>query len=118
MVESERGDGGGATKSNVRLGILMACAAGVLYGFQFVPLTIWNKKISDSGRIFDHPKPSDTLQALRFFFSQFCGVFLTSLLGFVAYCVKTGNRPRLVPPEAVLPSICSGILWAIGCAGP
>lgn len=104
-------------KTNLPLGIAMAAVAGTLYGFQFVPLQVWNDRIDDQKTIFGYPQPSDTVQALRFLFSQFAGIFLTAVLGFVIYCIYTKNKPKVVPPEAVLPSICSGIVWAIGGAG-
>lgn len=105
-------------KKNTTLGLALAILAGVLYGFQFVPLAIWNAKITDNnGYIFDHKVPSDTIQSLRFFFSQYAGIFLMATLGFFAYGVVTKNHIQLVPAAATLPSILSGILWAIGCAG-
>lgn len=99
------------------LGICMAIMAGTLYGFQFVPLTLWNAKTIRNGHIFDQPLPSDTIRSLRFFFSQFAGIFLTAFAGFVLYCIFKRNRPKLVPTEATLPSIVCGAVWAIGCAG-
>jgi glucose uptake protein GlcU len=102
---------------NVTLGVTMAIAAGVFYGFQMVPLSIWNAKVNKNGHIFDHPLPSDTIRALRFFFSQFAGIFLTALMGFIGYCFYTNNRPKLVPPKATLPAIVCGAVWAVGCAG-
>jgi hypothetical protein len=110
-------DDNNGSKGNIQLGIIMASTAGICYGFQFVPLSIWNNKIQDSGEIFGRPRPSDTIQAMRFFFSQFAGIFLTSILAFFVYCIRSGNKPLLVPAEAVMPSIFSGVVWAIGCAG-
>lgn len=108
---------GDASHKNIPLGVFMAVVAGTLYGFQFVPLSMWNAKVIRNGHIFDHPLPSDTIRSLRFFFSQFAGIFLTAFVGFVLYCLYTGNRPKLVPPEATLPSILCGAVWATGCAG-
>lgn len=108
----------GSGSGNPSLGIAMAVGAGALYGFQMAPLSIWNDKVIHNGSIFDRPIPSDTILALRFFFSQFAGIFLTALLGFVGYCATaTQNKPKLVPPEATLPSILCGAVWAVGCAG-
>jgi len=107
----------GEQNTNKMLGIAMAAMAGTLYGFQFVPLQVWNDRIDDQGTIFGYPEPSDTVKALRFLFSQFAGIFLSALCGFVCYCAYTGNKPKVVPPEAILPSICSGVVWAIGGAG-
>jgi glucose uptake protein GlcU len=103
--------------NNAILGIAMATLAGICYGFMFVPLSIWNQKVKNAGHIFDHDRPSETIQALRFFFSQFAGIFVISFLGFTVYCLLLRNKPLLVPPEAIMPSISSGIMWAIGCGG-
>ena len=98
------------------LGVLMAVLAGTLYGIQFAPLKKWNDKVINNGRIFGHDLPSDTTRALRFFFSQFAGIFMTATAGFVLYCVINKNKPQLVPPEATLPSIICGATWAVGCS--
>ena len=103
--------------ANKVLGISFAMVAGVLYGFQFVPLTIWHNKVVKQGHIFDQDIPSELSLAMRFFFSQFAGTFLSSFVAFFLYCMLHGNKPKLVPPAAVLPSIISGSIWAIGCAG-
>lgn len=102
---------------NVPLGVLMGVVAGAFYGFNMVPLSIWNNKITRNGHMFNHPLPSDLLRSLRFFFSQFAGIFLVGITGFGVYCVCTKNKPKLVPPEATLPSIICGMVWAVGCAG-
>lgn len=104
-------------QGSVVLGISLAVLSGVCYGFQFVPLTIWNNKINENDMIFDHPKPSDTVTSIRFFFSQYVGIYLVSLIGFVIYIIYTGNKPKLVPNHAIFPCICSGIVWSLGCGG-
>ena len=103
--------------ANKLLGISFAIVAGILYGFQFVPLTIWHNKVTSQGHIFDQGIPSELSLATRFFFSQYAGTFLASLAAFSVYCVLNGNNPRLVPPSAVFPSILSGSVWAVGCGG-
>jgi hypothetical protein len=95
LAEHDEGVKEAPKTRNIPLGIAMASVSGILYGFQFVPLSIWNNKIKDQGHIFDQPKPSDTIQALRFLFSQFAGIFLTSLIGFTVYCIRKGNKPLL-----------------------
>jgi len=45
-------------------------------------------------------------------FSHFTGIFFTSTIIFVIYCIIKRNKPR-VYPEAILPGIVCGILWAI-----
>uniref|UniRef100_A0A7S4HV00 EamA domain-containing protein n=1 Tax=Odontella aurita TaxID=265563 RepID=A0A7S4HV00_9STRA len=106
-----------SVSGNRLLGMTLATVAGILYGFQFVPLSMWHNKVERAGHMFDQDLPSELILATRFFFSQFAGIFLTSLLGFSIYCVCRANRPLLVPPEAMLPSVFSGIVWAVGCAG-
>jgi hypothetical protein len=103
--------------ANKLLGISFAIVAGILYGFQFVPSTIWHNKVVSQGHIFDQDIPSELSLATRFFFSQYAGTFLASVSAFTMYCILNGNSPKLVPPAAVLPSILSGAVWAIGCAG-
>lgn len=95
----------------------MAVIAGTLYGLQFVPLKIWNNKVIKNGHMFGHDLPPDTIRALRFFFSQFAGIFLMATAGFTLYCVLTKNLPQLVPREATLPAIICGATWAVGCGG-
>lgn len=99
------------------LGIALAVLAGSFYGVMFVPLQQWNDKVTRNGRIFEHDLPSDTIRALRFFFSQFAGIFLAATTGFVLYCGAIKNKPQLIPPNAVVPTILCGVLWAGGCAG-
>ena len=100
------------------VGVLMAVLAGTLYGIQFAPLKKWNNKVIKNGNIFGHDLPSDTTRALRFFFSQFAGIFMMATAGFILYCAINKNKPQLVPPEATLPSIICGATWAVGCSAP
>jgi len=104
-------------KKNTTLGLALALLAGVLYGFQFVPLAMWNAKIADNnGYIFDHKVPSDTIQSLRFFFSQYAGIFLMATLGFFAYGVVTKNHIQLVPSDHSLNLVGCGLgHWLCRC---
>jgi glucose uptake protein GlcU len=102
---------------NIVWGVLLAVVAGLFYGVQFVPLSMWNTRVTDSGFLFDDPLPSDAIRSLRFFFSQFTGIFLGSTLGFLLYYGIRGQKPNLVPPEATIPSILCGMVWALGCCG-
>lgn len=115
--QSENIAAGSLSGTNKPLGISFGVSAGIFYGFQFVPLSIWHNKVVKQGHIFDQDIPSELSLATRFFFSQYAGTYLASLVAFTAYCLLNGNEPRLVPPAAVLPSILSGCVWAIGCAG-
>jgi len=45
-------------------------------------------------------------------FSHFCGILFTSNLVMIIYCIYKKNKPALYP-EAVLPAMVSGLLWAI-----
>jgi glucose uptake protein GlcU len=101
-----------------RVGIVLAIVAGTLYGVQFVPLSVWNKKIDDAGDIFGHRVAKDgSVTAVRFFFSQALGIFLVSFVGFAAYCWRYGPAAALVPPGAMLPCVASGLVWSLGCMG-
>lgn len=103
--ESAGGAGKSARSQRARVeGIAMALFAGLMYGFQFVPLAIHKAQ---------YPSQSEN----AFFFSHFLGIFVCSLAAFVAYALWNGNRPRLVPAEAVLPSLTSGAMWAVACMG-
>jgi len=55
---------------------------------------------------------SDLMSSIRFFFSQFVGIYLTSVFAFVIYIYAKKNNPKLVSSSAVWPSILSGILWS------
>lgn len=66
----------------------------------------------------DHSKRNDSIYTgasqydLDYVFAHSSGIFLTSTVYFVAYCVAMKSRPKLYP-EAVLPGFLSGVLWAI-----
>ncbi|XP_043343500.1 transmembrane protein 144 isoform X3 [Cervus canadensis] len=97
----------GAGLSVVR-GCSLAVISGILYGSTFVPIIY----------IKDHSKRNDSIYAgasqndLDYVFAHFSGIFLTSTVYFLAYCVAMKNNPKL-HPEAVLPGFLSGVLWAI-----
>ncbi|XP_071976718.1 transmembrane protein 144 [Engystomops pustulosus] len=90
------------------IGSLLAVGAGVLYGTCFVPVLY----------IKDHSKNNESIYAgssqydLDYVFAHFSGIFLTSTVYFLIYCVVMKNRPRVFP-QAILPGFISGILWAI-----
>lgn len=89
-------------------GCSLAVISGILYGSTFVPIIY----------IKDHSRRNDSMYAgasqydLDYVFAHSSGIFLTSTVYFVAYCVAMKNRPKLYP-EAVLPGLLSGVLWAI-----
>ncbi|XP_077617573.1 transmembrane protein 144 isoform X2 [Crocuta crocuta] len=97
----------GAGLSVVR-GCSLAVISGIFYGSTFVPVIY----------IKDHSKRNDSIYAgasqydLDYVFAHFSGIFLTSTVYFLAYCIAMKNNPKLYP-EAVLPGFLSGALWAI-----
>lgn len=90
------------------VGCSLAVISGILYGSTFVPILY----------IKDHSKRNESVYAgasqfdLDYVFAHSSGIFLTSTVYFVAYCVAMRNRPKLYP-EAILPGFLSGVLWAI-----
>nr|XP_054108826.1 transmembrane protein 144 isoform X4 [Callithrix jacchus] len=90
------------------VGCSLAVISGVLYGSTFVPIIY----------IKDHSKRNESIYAgasqydLDYVFAHFSGIFLTSTVYFLAYCIAMKNGPKLYP-EAVLPGFLSGVLWAI-----
>nr|XP_058133952.1 transmembrane protein 144 isoform X2 [Dasypus novemcinctus] len=90
------------------MGCSLAVISGILHGTTFVPITY----------IKDHSKRNDSIYAgasqydLDYVFAHFSGIFLTSTVYFLAYCIAMKNNPKLYP-EAILPGFLSGILWAI-----
>lgn len=97
-----------STAQSHLVGCSLAVISGILYGSTFVPIIY----------IKDHSKRNDSIYAgasqndLDYVFAHFSGIFLTSTVYFLAYCVAMKNNPKL-HPEAVLPGFLSGVLWAI-----
>ncbi|XP_020849737.1 transmembrane protein 144 isoform X3 [Phascolarctos cinereus] len=87
---------------------VLAVTSGILYGCSFVPIIY----------IKDHGKRNDSIYAgssqydLDYVFAHFSGIFVTSTLYFLAYCMIMKNNPK-VYPQAILPGFFSGVLWAI-----
>ncbi|XP_006917062.1 transmembrane protein 144 [Pteropus alecto] len=90
------------------VGCSLAVISGILFGSTFVPIIY----------IKDHGKRNDSIYAgasqydLDYIFAYSSGIFLTSTVYFLAYCITMKNNPKLYP-EAVLPGFLSGVLWAI-----
>ncbi|KAG5198573.1 hypothetical protein JEQ12_007169 [Ovis aries] len=97
-----------STTQSRLVGCSLAVISGILYGSTFVPIIY----------IKDHSERNDSIYAgasqndLDYVFAHFSGIFLTSTVYFLAYCVAMKNNPKL-HPEAVLPGFLSGVLWAI-----
>ena len=82
-------------------GCTMAIISGFFYGINFVP----SQDLMDTGQGSEF--------GLDYAFSQFCGIFLTSIVYVLLYSAFRRNRP-IVNAQAVLPAFGSGLLWAIG----
>eukprot|EP01001_Neometanema_parovale_P006910 NODE_3245_length_1252_cov_119.137290_g3081_i0.p1 GENE.NODE_3245_length_1252_cov_119.137290_g3081_i0~~NODE_3245_length_1252_cov_119.137290_g3081_i0.p1 ORF type:complete len:343 (+),score=44.21 NODE_3245_length_1252_cov_119.137290_g3081_i0:58-1086(+) len=95
-------------------GIAMALMAGVLYGLQFIPFQYWRE---------NRTQPTN-MSAIRwqatFFFSQFTGIFMSSLLAYMIYAVvqySENAKPQQLEQDALVPSVISGIMWATASMG-
>jgi glucose uptake protein GlcU len=83
------------------MGIVAALAAGVCYGFNFLPST-W----------IQHHVAGASQDGLDYVFTQFCGILFMSVLYFCAYCLYMQNAP-VVNPSIILPGFLSGVMWAV-----
>ncbi|XP_062405147.1 transmembrane protein 144b [Sardina pilchardus] len=95
-------------KSKRLLGCSLAIVAGIFYGFTFVPLLYIKHQAVVNGSMFTGASQYD----LDYCFAQYNGIFLTSTVYFLIYCVAMKNKPRLYP-RAVLPAILSGTMWGL-----
>ena len=83
------------TKKRI-VGTFLSFFAGVMYGFAYMPgLYIQNNVENASQNNNDYA------------FSMSTGIFLSSLMYFVVYCVFRKNQPK-VYPEIILPSFITG----------
>jgi len=82
------------------LGITMCLVAGLFYGTNFNPPQY----------IMDHC-PTCSQNGLDYVFSHFSGLYLTSTLYFLIYCISTRNKPVFYP-EVTFPAFISGTMWA------
>ncbi|XP_076192726.1 transmembrane protein 144 isoform X1 [Aptenodytes patagonicus] len=90
------------------IGCILAVVAGILYGSSFVPVLY----IKDHGRRNETIYTGASQFDLDYVFAHFSGIFLTSTVYFLIYCVVRKNKPN-VYPQAILPGFVSGVLWAI-----
>ncbi|KAM6268302.1 transmembrane protein 144 isoform 2-T4 [Spheniscus humboldti] len=90
------------------IGCGLAVVAGILYGSSFVPVLY----IKDHGRRNETIYTGASQFDLDYVFAHFSGIFLTSTVYFLIYCVVRKNKPN-VYPQAILPGFVSGVLWAI-----
>jgi len=85
------------------IGFVMAVASGVFYGTNFNPPTY----------LMDHDEDGlHSTNGLDYVFSHFTGIFVTSTLFVVIYCIATCNHPT-VYRRSLLPGLASGAIWAV-----
>jgi glucose uptake protein GlcU len=82
------------------LGVLLCCIAGCFYGLNFNPPTHIMNTCSSCSQ-----------NGLDYVFSHFTGLYLTSTLYFLVYCLATRNHPKFYP-QATFPGFISGLMWA------
>ena len=82
------------------LGMGMAALAGILFGNNFTPVNY----VKDNGL-----GPS---QPMDYVFSHFTGIYLAATFWFIVYCIQQRSNPK-VYPQAILPALVSGLMWAI-----
>jgi len=80
-------------------GCTLAIISGLFYGVNFDPAQYLMDHTSDKS-------------GLDYVFSHFCGIYATSTLYMIIYCIFKKNSP-VVYPKVVLPGLISGFLWAI-----
>ncbi|KAJ8399268.1 hypothetical protein AAFF_G00413060 [Aldrovandia affinis] len=90
------------------LGSALAAVAGLLYGSSFVPMLHIKNHAARNDSTFAGASQFD----LDYVFSQFSGIFLTSTVYFLLYCVVLKNKPK-VYSKAILPGFVSGVMWGI-----
>jgi hypothetical protein len=78
-------------------GIVMACVAGILYGFTFTPALYVQDNYENASK-----------NALDYVFSLYTGIFISSVGYFAIYCLIKRNRP-IVYANLFLPALVSGI---------
>lgn len=86
-------------KENIRrlIGIGCALVSGTFFGVNFNPIV--------TIRI------QEEISNLDCVFSHFCGIFLTSFIYFLIYCVY--KQTPLLYPKIIVPAFLSGMLWSL-----
>jgi len=84
------------------IGVSLSVVSGMLYGVNIVPMKLWDQDQTNPG-------------PLDFVFSQFVGIYVYCSTLFIIYSII--HRPPKVYPEAILPSIISGVMWGIAQCG-
>jgi glucose uptake protein GlcU len=83
------------------IGGILCIIAGCFYGLNFnPPIHIMNtcSGCSQNG--------------LDYVFSHFTGIYITSTLYFIIYCLASSNQPMFYP-EVTFPGFISGLMWAM-----
>ncbi|EDQ91432.1 uncharacterized protein MONBRDRAFT_6201 [Monosiga brevicollis MX1] len=83
------------------MGLFLSIFSGIMYSFAFDPAQSYMDRTLGASQ-----------QAFHYVFSQFSGILMGSTLWFVIYSLATRSRPN-VSPEVILPSMASGVMWAI-----
>ncbi|KAI6214367.1 hypothetical protein M3Y94_00259700 [Aphelenchoides besseyi] len=83
------------------LAVIGSLVAGFFYGVNVVPVIYYQDTFKEAPQ-----------NGQSYVMSHFSGIFATSSLIFIAYCIIKKNRP-FVAAEITLASFASGLLWAI-----
>ncbi len=85
------------------IGAVLACFAGLCYGFNMAPVIYLSQKYPCAG-------------PFAFAFSHFSGIFLTSTVIMLVYAIVKKNQPY-IEPRSVLGGLGGGCLWGLAqCA--
>uniref|UniRef100_A0A8C5F694 Transmembrane protein 144 n=1 Tax=Gadus morhua TaxID=8049 RepID=A0A8C5F694_GADMO len=90
-------------------GFLLAVASGLLYGSSFVPVLYIKEHALLNGSAYHGASTHD----VDYVYAQCSGVFLTSTVYFLIYCIVKRNRPHVLP-SLVLPALLCGVMWTLG----
>ncbi|KAJ8320878.1 hypothetical protein KUTeg_002465 [Tegillarca granosa] len=82
------------------LGISLSVVSGVLYGQTFTP------------EIYVQGLEGHSDNALDYVFATYTGVYITSSVYFIIYCVLKQNKPDIYP-NVIIPGLISGIMFGI-----
>merc|ERR1712085_138467 len=77
-------------------GLLYALLAGTLFGINFNPIFYVIQNVPDAPQ-----------NVLYYVFWHYLGIWITSMISWLAYCAAVKNRPQFVLPEMALPATMS-----------
>eukprot|EP01123_Difflugia_compressa_P006312 TRINITY_DN18499_c0_g1_i1.p1 TRINITY_DN18499_c0_g1~~TRINITY_DN18499_c0_g1_i1.p1 ORF type:complete len:307 (-),score=45.46 TRINITY_DN18499_c0_g1_i1:2-832(-) len=83
------------------VGVGMAILAGILYGSNFDPPQYLIDNCDECSK-----------DGMDYVFPHFCGIYITSTIYFLVYCIIKKNKPAL-PMEVAFPGFLSGSMWAL-----